>query len=184
MADAASDEPALMARVANGDARAFRVLAERHTPGLLMLARRIVGTPAEAEDVVQETLLRLWQHAGRWQADKGAPAAWLTRIANNLAVDRVRRRTFWPLDTAIEVADPTPGADALLSDDQQRARIAAAIAALPARQRAAIALFYDAALPGAEVAATLGVTQAGLWALLHRARRSLSARLADLLANK
>ncbi len=170
-----------MARIAAGDPRAFRAVAEAHTPVLLAVVRRILGNAADAEEVVQETLLRLWRHAARWDAGKGGIAGWLTRIACNLAVDRVRRTAFWPLDEADDVADPQPSADMRIEEAETGSRVAAAIAGLPARQRAAITLFYDAGLPGAEVARALGVSEAGLWALLHRARRALAASLADML---
>ena len=61
-----SDE-ALMARVARGDERAFRLLARRHLPAMAGLARRILGNAAGAEDVAQEAMLRVWTHAPRWQ---------------------------------------------------------------------------------------------------------------------
>ena len=61
-----SDE-ALMARIARGDEPAFRALASRHLPVMLGLARRILGNAADAEDVAQEAMLRVWTHAPRWQ---------------------------------------------------------------------------------------------------------------------
>src|SRR4029077_16858311 len=81
-----SDE-ALMARVARGDERAFQVLARRHLPAMLGLARRILRNAAKAEDVAQEALMRVWTYAPRWR-----PLAlfrtWLTRVVVNLCLAR------------------------------------------------------------------------------------------------
>ena len=104
-----SDE-ALMARVARGDERAFRALARRHLPAMLGLARRILGNAADAEDVAQEAMLRVWTHAPRWQ-----PLAlfrtWLTRVVVNLCLDRKRRAPWVALEAAGEIVDPAPGAE-------------------------------------------------------------------------
>ena len=103
-----SDE-ALMARVARGDERAFQALARRHLPAMLGLARRILGNAAEAEDVAQEALMRVWTHAPRWR-----PLAlfrtWLTRVVVNLCLDRKRRAPWVELEAAGEIVDPSPGA--------------------------------------------------------------------------
>ena len=103
-----SDE-ALMARVARGDEAAFRALAGRHLPAMLGLARRILGNAADAEDVAQEAMLRVWTHAPRWQ-----PLAlfrtWLTRVVVNLCLDRKRRAPWVALEAAGEIVDPAPGA--------------------------------------------------------------------------
>ena len=103
-----SDE-ALMARIARGDERAFRALASRHLPVMLGLARRILGNAADAEDVSQEAMLRVWTHAPRWQ-----PLAlfrtWITRVVVNLCLDRKRRAPWVALEAAGEIVDPAPGA--------------------------------------------------------------------------
>src|SRR5471032_2031237 len=102
-----SDE-ALMARIARGDERAFRALTSRHLPVMLGLARRILGNAADAEDVSQEAMLRVWTHAPRWQ-----PLAlfrtWLTRVVVNLCLDRKRRAPWVALEAAGEIVDDTPG---------------------------------------------------------------------------
>ena len=103
-----SDE-ALMARVARGDEAAYRLLSRRHVPAMLGLARRILGNAADAEDVAQEAMLRVWTHAPRWQ-----PLAqfrtWLTRVVVNLCLDRKRRAPWVALEAAGEIVDPALGA--------------------------------------------------------------------------
>src|ERR1700741_388322 len=94
----------LMARVAKGDERAFRTLAERHAGAALRLARRILGNEAVAEDVVQDALLRVWINAPRWRPE-AAFRTWLYRIVVNLCLNAKRRRPDLPLDAAAQVAD-------------------------------------------------------------------------------
>src|SRR5512147_848797 len=143
-----SDE-ALMARVARGDERAFQVLARRHLPAMLGLARRILGNAAEAEDVAQEALMRVWTHAPRWQ-----PLAlfrtWLTRVVVNLCLDRKRRAAWVELDVAGEIADPAPDVTEQAETAERERLLAAAIAELPERQRVAIALTYGEGMSNAQ----------------------------------
>ncbi|MGE5166656.1 MAG: sigma-70 family RNA polymerase sigma factor, partial [Sphingobacteriales bacterium] len=127
-----SDE-ALMARVARGDERAFRELARRHLPVMLGVARRILGSAAEAEDVAQEAMLRVWTHAPRWQ-----PLAlfrtWLSRVVVNLCLDRKRRAPWVELEAAGEIAAPGPAAGEAAEAAERERLLAAAIAQLPVRQ--------------------------------------------------
>ena len=76
---------------------------------MLGLARRILGNAADAEDVVQEAMLRVWTHAPRWQP-LAAFRTWLTRIVVNLCLDRKRKAPWVDLDQAGEIADPSPDA--------------------------------------------------------------------------
>lgn len=174
-----SDE-ALMARIAGGDQRAFRTLAGRHVPAMLGLARRVLGNSADAEDVVQEAMLRVWTHAPRWQ-----PLAlfrtWLTRVVVNLCLDRKRRAQWVDLEAAGEIADPSPGA-AEMSERSERDRlVAAAIDALPARQRAAIALTYGDGMSNAEVAEVLGTSVSAVETLLVRGKQNLRRALGKVI---
>ena len=90
----ARDDPdaALLAAYAAGDDAAARVLIGRLGPRLLALATRMLGDGAEAEDIAQEAMLRLWQRAAEWRPGEARVATWVTRVALNLATDRLRRR--------------------------------------------------------------------------------------------
>ena len=81
--DAESDD-VLMACVRARDAAAFRLLVDAHVRPLHRIAYRMMGDAAEAEDLAQEALLRLWRDAGRWQAGQGGVGAWLKRVVVNL----------------------------------------------------------------------------------------------------
>ena len=104
-------DAALLARYAAGDQAAARALTARHAPRVFALARRMLGEAAEAEDVTQETMLRLWKIAPDWQADRAALATWLYRVASNLCIDRLRRGAASSARDAVpELADEAPGA--------------------------------------------------------------------------
>lgn len=162
----------LMARAGQGDERAFRELARRHAAGALRLARRIVGREALAEEIVQDALLRVWTHAPRWRP-QAAFRTWLYRIVINLCLNAKRRPSDLPLAAAGDPPDPAADAGAALELRERDAQLAAAIEALPPRQRAAIVLTYQEGLGNAEAAAVLGTSVSGIETLLVRARQSL-----------
>jgi RNA polymerase sigma-70 factor (ECF subfamily) len=174
-----SDE-ALMARIAHGDEPAFRALSRRHLPAAIALARRITGNAADAEDVAQDAMLRVWINAPRWQP-LASFRTWLTRIVVNLCLDRKRRALWVALDAAGDIADATPDAGARMESADTERRIAVAIAALPERQRAAIVLTYHQGLSNAETAATLETTVSAIETLLVRAKQSLRRDLGDII---
>jgi RNA polymerase sigma-70 factor (ECF subfamily) len=170
----------LVVRAGQGDRAAAQALMARHLPKMLTLARRMLGDPAEAEDAVQETFLRLWTHASRWQPGKAKFETWLYRVTMNKCYDRLRRRTPGKLDEAAEVADPTPTADKILENAGMASEIEAALAALPERQRAAILLCHHQECGNIEAAEILGISVEALESLLARGRRTLRARLGHL----
>jgi RNA polymerase sigma-70 factor (ECF subfamily) len=174
-----SDE-ALMARVAKGDQRAFRELARRHVPVMLGVSRRILGSAAEAEDVVQEAMLRVWTHAPRWQ-----PLAlfrtWLSRVVVNLCLDRKRKAPWVELEAAGEIADPAPLAGDAAEAAERERLLAGAIAELPERQRAAIVLSYTEGMSNAQVAEVLDTTVSAVETLLVRGKQNLRRALAQVI---
>lgn len=177
----ASDE-ALLRRVAQGDRKAFAGLVERHRERLMRLAYGIVRNRGEAEDVVQETCLRVWTRAGDWDPGRGARvAAWLSRIAVHLAIDSRRRPGRDAAELPQELPSPAPDVEACCGAGEIQRRIGQALDALPERQRAAFALVQFGGLGNIEAAASLGVGIGSLEQLLARARRRLRAELADLL---
>jgi RNA polymerase sigma-70 factor (ECF subfamily) len=178
--DAAATDSALMALAGAGDRAAFNLLVGRHGERALRIALQVVGDAAEAEDVAQEAFLRAWQAAAGFDPGRARFTTWLHRIVLNLAIDRTRRRgqaAAGGLDAIAELADPAPGPEQDAGAAQARAALAAALAGLPPRQRAAIALAYEQELSGAEAAAALAISERALEGLLRRARLLLRSRL-------
>lgn len=169
-------DDALVLRVARGDKFAFARLVERHGTRLMGLAVRIVGNRAVAEEIVQEVFTRAWVAAPAWRQEGQAGrafSAWLSRVATNLAIDQVRKPKSLPIEDAPEPVDPGSDAVDALINREKLARLHAALARLPPRQRAAIALTYDQGLSNVEGAAALETSVGAFELLLVRARRAL-----------
>jgi RNA polymerase sigma-70 factor (ECF subfamily) len=173
--DEAPDE-ALMARIAGGDERAFRVLARRHVPYAIGLARRVLGNGADAEDVAQDAMLRVWTNAPRWKP-LASFRTWLTRIVVNLCLDRKRKVPFAALEAAGEIVDPAPDAAAQHGQSDDERRLDKAIGELPERQRVAIVLTFREGMSNAQTADILNTTVKAVETLLVRAKQNLRAAL-------
>lgn len=170
----------LVRRVGQGDPAAAQALVARKLPRVLALARRMLGDPAEAEDVAQEAMLRAWRQAPRWSPGAARFDTWLHRVALNLCYDRLRRRREIPTDTPPDRADEGAAPDrGLLAADTGR-RVDAALRALPDRQREAIVLCHYQELTNIEAAALMSVSVEALESLLSRGRRAMRQTLADL----
>lgn len=183
--DSRSDE-ALMAAIGRGDQRAFAVLADRHGKRATALAARITLNRSDAEEVVQEAFLRVWVKAPSWRPQEGAGDAqfqtWFRRVLVNLCIDRRRRPVSEDIEKVPEMADDQPSAQDRLDQKQTAARVADAVAELPERQRAALALCHFEGASNIEAAEILGLSVGAVESLLVRARRTLKSSLADLAA--
>jgi RNA polymerase sigma-70 factor (ECF subfamily) len=171
--DAEQSDDALMVRVALRDASALRLLADRHAALPWRIAYRMLSDRAEAEDVAQEALLRLWQAGSNWKPGGSGVAAWLTRVSTNLCLDRLRRRRFTSDEEAPDRADAAPLADAEIEGDEVRAAVINCIQALPERQRASIILTYYEERANQSAAETLAMQLKAFESLLFRARAAL-----------
>ena len=169
-----------MVKVARGEEPAFRVLARRHAARAIGFARRITGSDADAEEIVQEALLRVWINAPRWRP-VAAFRTWFYRVVVNLCLTRRRRARFVPIEQIAEPVDLSPGPVEQIEREESDRRLAAAIARLPERQRTAITLTYDEGLSNADAAAVIGTSVSGLETLLVRAKRNLRTALGPVL---
>ena len=177
--DCLLDEAGLMARLAQGDAVVFRTLIDAHAVGLRRIAYRMIGDASEAEDIAQEALLRLWEHAARWRPTGSAIGAWLTRVAINLCFDRLRRKRFMSSAEVPDTIDDKPSADVVIDAERARAATVACVTALPERQRAAIVLTYYEELSNVKAAEAMDMNIKAFESLLQRARTALRTALCD-----
>jgi RNA polymerase sigma-70 factor (ECF subfamily) len=176
---AGADDAALAAWAGGGDRRAFDALVLRHGAFALRVATRLTRDATVAEDLAQEAFVRAWKAIGRFDPQRARLTTWLYRIVANLCRDHQRRARPEALPDGFDPADPAAGAEERLAAGQQARAMAAALAELPDRQRAALALVYEEGLSGAEAAKALGVSAKAVERLLARGRQFLRTRLAD-----
>jgi RNA polymerase sigma factor (sigma-70 family) len=170
----------LVARVGRGDRAAAQALMARHLPKMLALARRMLVDRVEAEDVVQESFLKLWTNAANWRPGQAKFETWLYRVTLNLCYDRLRKKPSVALDAAAQVIDPGPAPDAGIQAAAVTAAVEAALSDLPERQKAAILLCHYQERGNIEAAEILGISVEALESLLSRGRRALRTKLAHL----
>jgi len=173
----ASDE-ALLELYAQGDPVAARALTLRLGPLAYRLALRMLRNGAEAEDVAQEALLRLWKIAPEWRAGEAKVSTWLYRVVSNLATDRLRKRRGVGLDEAPEVEDDSPSVLEGMMQRDRMAALEAALAQLPERQRLAVTLRHIDGLSNPEIADALETGVEAVESLTARAKRALKKLLA------
>lgn len=175
------DDAALLARYAAGDQSAARALAARHAPRALSVATRMLGDAAEAQDVTQEAMIRMFKIAPDWDAGRAKLGTWLYRVVSNLCIDRLRARRGGTdvLDETNEPADTAPTPVEMLERQDRMRLLHDAIGRLPERQRLAITLRHIEELPNPDIAQILETSVEAVESLLARGRRSLAALLAD-----
>ncbi|PWR04033.1 RNA polymerase subunit sigma [Meridianimarinicoccus roseus] len=177
-ADSPAGDADLLARYSAGDRAAALALTERLVPQALSVAQRLLGDRVEAEDVVQEAMLRLWTAAPGWRAGEARVSTWLYRVVVNLCTDRHRRKVPQPRDTLPDHPDGTPGQEARLQARARQAALQAALADLPDRQRQVVVLRDIEGLPNPDIAEIVGVSVQAVESLAARGRRGLKAALA------
>lgn len=171
-------EEDLLRRYASGDQRAARELANLFLPISLRYARRMMGDEAEAEDVAQEAMLRLWRIAPEWQSGRAKISTWLYRVTANLCIDRLRRKSNLGLDDVDEPADPGHSATARLQAQSRNDALQDALSALPHRQRQAVVLRHIEGLSNPEIAEIMDISARAVESLTARGKSALADKLA------
>lgn len=171
-----------MAAVAAGDRGAFESLVRQHLDAIHGYLYRLTGSRTDAEDIAQETFLRLWRKASTYQPGRVKVSTWLHSIAHRLCIDAFRKNNRSPgqageqeptMDLPDDLADPARQ----VSARESQALLEAAIGKLPERQRAAILLCQVQGFSNAHAAGILDVNVRALESLLARARRTLRETL-------
>lgn len=170
------DDDTLMTDYVRGDENALRILVERWERIVFAFLVRMLGSPEEAEDLCQDTFMKLIKAAGRYKPE-GRFQSWLFRIAGNLARSRLRRRKIlkWlPLTDDYDNA-PAKGPDALANLEGEEARdlVQDALSRLPERQRQALVLKQYHDMSYQEIAEAMDASVSSVQMLLHRAMNGL-----------
>lgn len=172
-------DAALLARYADGDEAAARLLTVQLSPRVFGHAFRVLGDGAEAEDVTQDALMRLWKIAPQWRTGEAKVSTWMYRVVANLCTDRLRkRRGGVPLEDIAEPADPAESAEAKLQRGAREDALQTALEALPERQRQAVVLRHIEGLANPEIAVILDIGVEAVESLTARGKRALVALLA------
>jgi len=179
---------ALLHKVAQGDGSAFKALVERHQNKILNLAHRTLGDRQRAEDIAQETFLKVWQAASTYQ-QKSKYTTWLYRITVNLCLNEIKSRQRWSwlgylhlsrTSDQIEAErqiDRSPTAEELVIAEELSHQIAKALQSLPENQRIALILRRYDGLSYQEISSVLGCSVPAVEALLVRAKRAVQTSL-------
>lgn len=173
----ASDD-ALLVLYANGDAAAARVLTLRLTPKVFGHAYRLLGDQAEAEDVAQDALIRLWKQAPEWRQGEAKVTTWLYRVVANLCTDRFRKTRGVALDAVPEPEDDSPSAAETLQNQSRADALQEALNILPERQKQAVVLRHIEGMTNPEIAQIMDIGVEAVESLTARGKRALAKLLA------
>lgn len=179
-AESVETDDALLVLFANGDRDAAAELTRRLAPRSFAVAVRFLGDRAEAEDVAQDAMMRLWRMAPDWQPGSAQVSTWLYRVTLNLCLDIKRRRRggMARLDDVPEPADPALGAVEKLQQSARADALQDALMQLPDRQRQAVVLRHLEDLPNPRIAEIMGISTEAVESLTARGKRALSRALA------
>ena len=177
----------LMRAVCNGEQFAYQTIVKQHLTSISHYAFRILGNQKDSEDITQETFLKLWINAEKWQPEKAKLSTWLHRIAHNLCIDYLRKHGSIQTLENIEEGE---GSIENLRDWQESHEISEtrtqqdqilknAISNLPENQRSALVLCHYSGFSQKEAASIMDISVKALESVITRAKRSLRKQLGD-----
>jgi RNA polymerase sigma-70 factor, ECF subfamily len=183
-----NEDRQLMLRMASGDKTAFAELYDRFSRPLYATALRVVNDATEAQDIVHDAFIALWEKAGQFEAERGSPFAWAVTLVRNRAIDRVRmrrRRSELLADSAPSdlgyAEDADNGGDETAAAGDEAGVVRAAVATLPPEQKRALELAFFSGLTQQQIAEQLreplGTIKARIRRGLLKLRESLPRRL-------
>ncbi len=181
------DDAGLIRRCLEGDERAYRLIVERYQARVFSLAWRMVRQREDAEDLTQETFVRMFRAAARYDPTRPF-AAWLFTIASRLCIDHIRRRRLPSISLSMsepgsgeerqmDIEDPGLKPDEVTSRDEEERRTQDLIDSLPPHYRIVVMLRHQEDLSYDEIAAALDMPLGTVKARIHRARALLRGRI-------
>jgi len=166
----------LIARAQSGDRLAFQLLIKSYLPLVVALAFRMLNDKAEAEDLAQEVMLKLWQNLKSYDSSRAQLSTWIYKIASNRCLDQLRRKKPDQLADDYDEA-VAPAQDHDLYEKQINKKVESALQDLPERQRLALVLFHYQGESLSETGQIMGCSSEAVESLLARARRALKVSL-------
>ncbi|MFA5040089.1 MAG: RNA polymerase sigma factor [Bdellovibrionales bacterium] len=173
-----SSDYELLQRTARGDTRAYRELIGRHLVRGVKVAERMLGNRQDAEDVMQETCLKIWKEASRWKP-QAKFSTWLYRVVLNACIDRKRLVVPAMTNEMDDILDPKPVAEDEMIERQRSASVRQALQRLPDRQRAAVVLSYYEEMSNQDSADLMDIGLGAFQQLLFRAKQNLKENLVE-----
>ena len=165
----------LLSDIASGDRGAFALLYQRTSAKLYGICLRLLGNEAEAQEILQEVFLTVWRKADRFDGGKAGAITWLSVLARNRAIDRIRQRPSETedVDAAAEIPDDSPSAFEVVEQAEDSARLRDCLDKLEERARTMIrsAFFEGATYP--QLAAEAGVPLPTMKSWIRRGLQSL-----------
>ncbi len=172
------DDELLLRRIQEGTHEAFTKLVNRHTKRFYSIAYRLVFNKDDAEDIVQDAFLKLWDRPEMWNQSKQAKfTTWFYKIIINLCVDHNKKKKAINLSEDIQLVDKQPGQDVLLNNQQKNVLLNSFIQELPERQQLALNLCFYEGLSNREAAEIVGVNVKALQSLIMRAKTTLKEKV-------
>jgi RNA polymerase sigma-70 factor, ECF subfamily len=171
-----TSDHALMHKAGKGDIASYRLLVLRHINRSVAFAERMLGSRQDAEDVVQDVCMTVWNEAPRWQP-KAQFSTWLYRVLYNACLNYRRKHIPFAAVEMELLVDDAPSADEVLIEQQRGEKVRQCLQKLPERQRAALILSYYEECSDQQAADALGISLGALQQLLFRARQNLRQSL-------
>lgn len=175
----------LMRAVCNGDQSTYQAIVKQHLNSISHYAFRILGNQKDTEDITQETFLKLWINAEKWQPGKAKLSTWLHRITHNLCIDYLRKHGNTQTQDHVEEeqenqSDWQDRHEASEDRNQQEQLLRNAISNLPENQRNALVLRHYSGFSNKEAADIMDVSVKALESAIARAKRTLRKQLSGV----
>ncbi len=185
----ASDDLAVVRRLAAGEADALSELYDRFAPLLHAVARRILGPGGEADEVLQESFLQAWNQAERYDAARSSVSTWLVLIARSRALDRFRNRDARNRAANAFAVEPKPDTSSRAEENvlhaERRRRVQTVLSELPVEQREVLELAFFEGLSQTEIAtrtgAPLGTVKTRALLGMKKVRQALRYEIRELI---
>ena len=172
------DDESLLKKVQQGNHEAFSVIVHRHSNRFYRIAYRLVSSKNDAEDVVQEAFLKIWERPRLWDSTKGAKfTTWFYKVVINLCLDHNKKKRPLGLPEGLEVADQKPGLEDVVDTHEKRIMLEKMIRELPERQQLALNLCFYEGVSNKAAAEILGVKLKALQSLIMHAKTTLKEKV-------